>query len=124
VFNISGTLSLNSASVLAAAGLSLGDILFNVTSSQGVGFSGGLNNESVLDGILLAEDASVSLTPGAVDGEVISGENINIASGGSVNGQNVPDSGSTILLLGMACGFLAFFNLGRKQFQVRSTQHV
>lgn len=96
VFNISGTLSLNSAKILAAAGLSDADILFNVTGSQGVGFSGGLNNECVLNGILLAEDASVSLTPGEVNGEIISGENINIASGGSVSGGgSVPDSGPT-----------------------------
>jgi len=97
VFNISGTLSLNSAKILAAAGLSDANILFNVTGTQGVAFSGGLNNECILDGILLAEDASVSLTPGEVTGEIISGQNINIASGGSVSGSgsNVPDSGPT-----------------------------
>lgn len=97
VFNISGTLSLNSAKILAAAGLSDANILFNVTGSQGVAFSGGLNNECILDGIILAEDASVSLTPGEINGEIISGQGINIASGGSVagGGTNVPDSGPT-----------------------------
>jgi hypothetical protein len=97
VFNISGTLSLNSASILAAAGLSDANVLFNVTGSQGVAFSGGLNNECILDGILLADDASISLTPGEVNGEIIGGGNINIASGGSVSGggSNVPDSGPT-----------------------------
>ena len=119
VFNISGTLSLNSAKVLAATGLSAANVLFNITSSQGVGFSGGLNNESIFDGTILAPDAQVSLTPGSVEGAIISGENINIASGGSVQGggQNVPDAGSTILLLGAACGCLALLSRGVKQFQ-------
>ena len=117
VFNITGTLSLNSAKVLAAAGLSDSDILFNVEDSQGVAFSGGLNNECVLDGIILADDASVSLTPGAVDGEIIAGGNINVASGGSIQGnQNVPDASSSALLLGIACAFLAFLKLGWKEF--------
>ena len=85
VFNISGTMSLNSAQVIAAAGLSDMNVVFNVEGTQGVAFSGGLNQECVLDGVILAEDATVSLTPGAVNGEIISGMNINSASGGSVN---------------------------------------
>jgi choice-of-anchor A domain-containing protein len=109
VFNISGSLSLNSAEILAAAGLTPSDILFNITGTQGVQFSGGLNNESVLDGIILAPDAQVSLTPGALDGEIISGQNINIASGGSVQGvtSSVPEPSSAMLLSLVGCGFLA-----------------
>lgn len=109
VFNISGTLSLNSAEILAAEGLSDSDILFNIEGSHGVAFSGGIHNESVLDGIILAENASISLTPGAVNGEIISGANINIASGGSVNSggpvNSVPETAPTWLLL--AAGMVA-----------------
>jgi choice-of-anchor A domain-containing protein len=107
VFNIAGSLSLNSAEILAAAGLPPSDILFNITGTQAVQFSGGLSNESVLDGIILAPDAQVSLTPGAVDGEIISGQNINIASGGSVQGvaASVPEP-SSYMLLSLVCGFL------------------
>ncbi|HEV2318800.1 MAG TPA: collagen-binding domain-containing protein [Verrucomicrobiae bacterium] len=105
VFNISGTLSLNSAEILAAEGLSDSDILFNVEGSHGVSFSGGLHHESVLDGTILAENASVSVTPGEVNGEIISGENINIASGGSVNSggpaSSVPETAPTWLLLAL-----------------------
>lgn len=46
--------------------------------------AGGLNNESILDGILLALEASVSVSPGGIVGEIISGGNINIASGAGV----------------------------------------
>ena len=96
LFNISGTMSLNSADVIAETGLATANILFNVESTQAVGFSGGLNNECVLDGILLAENAQVHLTPGAVNGEIISGQSINIASGGDVNGiTGVPEPATT-----------------------------
>jgi len=108
VFNVSGALALHSAQVLAAAGLANANILFNVEGSQAVGLSGGLNNESVLTGIILAENAQVGIAPGEVNGEIISGENISIASGGSVNaGSPVPDPASTGLLLAISLVLLA-----------------
>jgi hypothetical protein len=106
VFNISGHLTLNSSQILTQLGLSESEVLFNITGTTGVAFSGGLNQESVLHGIILAPDASVSITPGLVIGEVISGENINIASGGSIQGV-VPDAGSTVMLMGLGLAFLA-----------------
>jgi hypothetical protein len=106
VFNISGQLTLNSSQILDLTGA---DVLFNITGTQGVQFSGGLNNESVLDGIILAPNAQIGLTPGSVVRELISGQNINIASGGKVQGvsNSVPDSGSSLLLLimGIVCLF-------------------
>ena len=65
----------------------------------------GLNNESVLDGIILAPDAQISETPGSIVGEIISGQNINIASGAKIQGPTttVPDSGSTLALMGIGC---------------------
>jgi choice-of-anchor A domain-containing protein len=114
IFDITGTLALHSAKILLANGLSPGDVLFNVTGTTGVAFSGGLNNESILNGIILAPDAQISLTPGLVNGEIIGGENINIASGGSVNGIRVPDTGSSLTLLLFSLGLL--FLLKRKFF--------
>ncbi|HTE91605.1 MAG TPA: VPDSG-CTERM sorting domain-containing protein [Terriglobales bacterium] len=108
VFNISGTLKLDHAQVLTAAGLSESEVLFNVTGTHGVAFSGGLATESVLHGIILAPDASISLTPGLIVGEMISGEGINIASGGTIRGiSTVPDAGSSLALMSIGLGFLA-----------------
>ena len=106
VFNITGSLTLNSARILTLAGLSEAEVLFNVTGTTAVAFSGGLNDESILHGIILAPDAQVHITPGLVVGEVISGESINIASGGSIQGV-VPDAGSTVVLMGLGVAFLA-----------------
>ena len=108
VFNISGTLKLDHAQILTDAGLSESEVLFNVTGTHGVAFSGGLATESVLHGVILAPDASISLTPGLIVGEMISGEGINIASGGTIKGiPTVPDAGSTMLLMSIGLGSLA-----------------
>jgi hypothetical protein len=104
VFNISGQLSLNSSEILD---LTAADVLFNITGTQGAQLAGGLNNESVLDGIVLAPDAQISETPGSILGEIISGQNINIASGAKIQGvASVPDSGSCIFLLSIGIGCL------------------
>ncbi|EEF57000.1 hypothetical protein Cflav_PD0035 [Pedosphaera parvula Ellin514] len=110
IFNISGALSLNSAQILLSGGLTSADVIFNITGSQAVQFSGGLNDphgEAELNGIILAPTAAIQITPGAVNGEIISGQNINIASGGDVNDMvTVPDAGSTLLLASMSLGAL------------------
>jgi hypothetical protein len=104
VFNISGSLTLNQSEILDSTGA---DVLFNITGTQGVQLAGGLNDESVLDGTVLAPDASNPVTPGMVVGEIISGGNISIASGGGVQGiTSVPDSGSSLFLLAIGIGCL------------------
>lgn len=86
-----------------------GDVIFNLTGSLMESFqtSGGLNQEAMIDGIILAT-GQISLTPGYVSPEIISDTSINIASGGSVinNDQTVPDTASTLLLLGLSLGCL------------------
>jgi hypothetical protein len=92
IFNISGGLTLNSGRIALTGGLTPADVVFNLTGNQPFATSGGLNQESVLEGIVLNPHGQVHLTPGAVIGEIIAGDNINIASGGSVS--PVPETSS------------------------------
>jgi hypothetical protein len=113
VFNISGSLALNSSQIL---GPNPANVLFNITGTQSAALAGGLNNESVLDGIVLAPNAGFAAAPGSVVGEIISGGNqgISIASGGKVQGiASVPDSGSSLFLLSIGIGCLYVGRLRR-----------
>lgn len=107
VFNISDSLTLSHASIVLDGGLTPDNVLYNITrvGGTGLGMSGGLSTESVLYGIVLANDSQVQETPGLVVGEIISGDNISIASGAQVS--KVPDVGSTALLLSTAMACLA-----------------
>ena len=93
IFNISGGLTLNSGRVALTGGLTPADVVFNLTGNQAFATSGGLNQESVLEGIVLNPHGQVHLTPGRVIGEIIAGDNINIASGGSI-ASPVPETSS------------------------------
>jgi choice-of-anchor A domain-containing protein len=97
VFNISGSLAMNASEILDSTGA---NVLFNITNGA-ASLSGG----SVLDGIVLAPDATFSDSGSSVVGEIIGG-NISI-SGATVQGLSaVPDSGSSVLLLGVGIGCL------------------
>jgi hypothetical protein len=65
-----------------------------------VSTSGGLNNESVIKGIVLNATGDYQLTPGLINGELIGGGKIALASGGAVNGtpQVVPEPPGVVLL--------------------------
>jgi len=122
VLNDTGGMSLNSAQIALTGGLSTNDVVYNVTGNN-VQTSGGLNNESVLAGTILAPNENVQLTPGSLTGEIISGQNINIASGASVHvGAPAPVIGAGLpafLLLGGGFAFAGW--LRRRAGGVRPT---
>ncbi|MDE3067058.1 MAG: VPDSG-CTERM sorting domain-containing protein [Verrucomicrobiota bacterium] len=113
IFNISGSMSLSgSALVSLINGANAANVLFNITGTSPVSMTG----DSVVRGIILAPNADITIDGGLSDtppvglfGEAIGGENITIQSGSQVQGlPNVPDGGATAILLGLACGAVAF----------------
>jgi choice-of-anchor A domain-containing protein len=90
VLNIGGKLVLNGSShILAGGGVQPADILYNLIGAGAdvalTGGGGGANCcNSGLDGTLLAPQRKINLSPGLVNGQVISGMDISIVSGSSV----------------------------------------
>jgi hypothetical protein len=109
------SITLNSGLIALTGGLTENDVVYNVTGTgNSVHTAGGLNNESVIDGIVLDANGAIQMSPGQVNGEVIAGAGIQIVSGGNVNGNTstVPDGGSSLLLLSASLGCL--FQLKKK----------
>lgn len=107
VINVSGNIVLNSASIILAGGLLNTDVVYNVAGK--IQTSGGLNNLSVINGIVLDLTGQIAMAPGSIQGELIAGgNNPQIVSGGFVNGgggTSVPEP-SSLLLLSMGLGSL------------------
>lgn len=112
VVNISNNLTLNGAQIELTGGLTPMDIVFNVEGpGSDLHTSGGLNQESIITGILLAPDRNIAFAPGEVDGELIAGgQSVHLVSGGSAVGvtNTVPEPATTGLLAAglMLCAFV------------------
>jgi hypothetical protein len=87
ILNLSGGLTLNAGKILLSGGLTPQDVVINLESGSSVSTSHGLNDESVITGILLGTNPNNSLqfSPGLVVGEVITdATHVQFASGASV----------------------------------------
>ena len=81
---VAGNLTLNSASISLAYGLTPLNGLLVVNGD--VSTSGGLNNESAIDGVLIVPTGTAHFSPGMINGEMITGGNqVAFASGASVS---------------------------------------
>ncbi len=100
IFDLGG-LTLNSGQIRVAGGVTPLDVLIDVKGGT-ASASGGLNNESVIDGILMNLTGKIQFSPGAVNGEVIGGYDISFVSGASVHVPPIPavPEPGTFLLLG------------------------
>jgi hypothetical protein len=89
ILNVRGDFKLeNGSQVRVVGGVLPRNVLVNVIGGGPVTFTGGSGGagccESVLDGTLLALDSKANLNPGRVNGAVISGQDIAINGGASV----------------------------------------
>jgi hypothetical protein len=120
VVNDSGNFTLNSGRINLAGGLTPSDVVFNVTGrGPDVQTSGGLNNESVINGVLLATGRNIGLSPGLINGELIAGgQSIHLVSGASVNGSGAPmvPAPPSVVLMGLGgVAFVALVTRSRRR---------
>src|SRR5262249_39543545 len=90
ILNVKGKFVLNGSShIVVAGGIQPRDVLYNIIGTgEAVAFTGGGGGttccNSSVDGTLLAVNRVINLSPGLVNGQVISALNISIVSGSSV----------------------------------------
>jgi choice-of-anchor A domain-containing protein len=90
ILNITGKFALTGGSkIMASGGLKPQNVLYNIVGTGAdVAFSGGGGGvgccKTTVDGTLLAPERKIALSPGLVNGAIISGRDISIVSGASV----------------------------------------
>jgi hypothetical protein len=108
------------ASISLTGGLTPSDVVFNLPNGGTVSTSGGLtNNLSVINGIVLdpTSNGKFQLTPGLVNGEIIGGGQIALASGATIAGppmNNVPVPPSFVVM-GLGGVFMAWAARSRRR---------
>jgi hypothetical protein len=113
VINDTGGLTLNSGHINVSGGLMATDVVLNVVGlGSDLQTSGGLNNESVINAILLAPDRKIGFAPGLINSELIAGgQSIHLVSGASADGlTSVPEPSS--LALAALAGVLLLAHVG------------
>jgi len=100
IINVSGKFTLTGGGagpqIRVAGGVLPKDVLYNILGTgSDVAFSGGGGGvnccAAIVDGTLLAPSRKINLSPGLVNGQVISGKDINIVSGASVRCPTCPE---------------------------------
>jgi choice-of-anchor A domain-containing protein len=93
IFDVSGKFTLSGGGagpqIRVAGGVQPKDVLYNILGAgSDVAFSGGGGGvdccAAIVDGTILAPQRKIKLSPGLVNGQIISGQDISIASGSSV----------------------------------------
>jgi len=94
IFNVTGTFKINGSDqggkVQVGGAVAPSDVLYNVIGSGAdVAFSGGGGGslstiKAIVDGTILAPNRKIALSPGLVNGQIISGNDISIVSGSFV----------------------------------------
>lgn len=87
-FYLAEGMSVAGGQILTENGASAADVVFDDTGTTAVNISGhptgNPTGNGIIDGTIFAADANVSVTPGEVVGEIVSGNNINLSSGAVV----------------------------------------
>jgi len=93
IINVTGKFTLTGGGagpqIRATGGVQPKDVLYNIIGAGAdVAFSGGGGGQNccaaIVDGTLLAPSRKINLSPGLVNGQIISGKDISIVSGSSV----------------------------------------
>lgn len=109
IFDITaGDLRLNSGHINLMGGLLPSDVLFNVENGD-LSTSGGLMQESVINGIVLVSTGNVNMSPGRINGELISLSTgtFQIVSGGNVDSTSVTPEPQSYSIAGLGLLILA-----------------
>lgn len=115
VFNFASAASFG-GKILLTGGLTFDDVLFNIFGGDNTTLSGGPtlqinNNGDILTGVFLDPNGMVSIVHSILNGRIFGGDSHDeqIVSGALINTPSVqvPDAGSSLLLLSMGMGFVA-----------------
>lgn len=118
ILNVSGNITLNAGKILLSGGLTPQDVVINLEGNSSVSTSHGLNDESVITGILLgtSPNSSLQFSPGLVNGEVITdATHVQFASGASVVSP-VPESSSLGLVAAVGVAAVGHWAMRRRRY--------